>query len=378
MCKVLRIAIFTETFLPKVDGIVNTLCHYLEHLATRDHQVLLFAPSGGPQHYNGAQVAYYRGFSCPLYPELKLVPPFAGVGRPLKAFQPDIVHSVNPVSIGLAGMLLARSMDVPLVVSYHTDIPGYTKRWQLGVLERPLWSAFRWVYNQSDMTLCPSNWTLAELQKQGFRNLRLWTRGVDTERFHPGRYSPEWRERLGKGDTTAPLLLYVGRLSPEKRVEWLRPLLEAFPRARLAIVGDGPARPKLQDLFAGTRTVFTGYLRGIDLARAYASADVFLFPSANETLGNVVLEAMASGLPVVAADAGGQLDLIVEGESGLLFDSSNQVDFLRVVSRVLSDIALARRLGRKAREYALTRSWARLLDELLHDFRLLIERKVPV
>jgi glycosyltransferase involved in cell wall biosynthesis len=371
-----RIVLFTETFLPKVDGVAKTLCRLLEHLAIRGHKCLLFAPTGGPTHYAKTRVVGLSGHPFPLYPELRLVPPYVDVSRHLDAFRPDLVHLVNPVSLGLAGLQQARRLDIPVVASYHTDIPGFAEQWGLGILSEPLWTYLRWVHNQMDLNLCPSHATQAELKVRGFQRLKVWGRGVDTNRFHPCHRTHSWREQLSGGHPDAPLLLLVSRLVPEKRIEWLRPLLTAIPRARLAIVGDGPARPSLERHFAGTPTVFTGYLYGDDLARAYAAADVFVFPAANETFGNVVLGAMASGLPIVAARAGGPLDLVIEGKTGFLVDPTRPEAFADAVRRTVSDSDYARRLGTAGRACAQARTWSATLDGLLDDYALLIDRSL--
>ncbi|MCX7841324.1 MAG: glycosyltransferase family 1 protein, partial [Anaerolineae bacterium] len=303
----LRIALFTETFLPKVDGVVNTLCHLLDYFAECGYASLLFAPEGAPARYAQTNIVTWKGIRFPLYPELQIVPPLVDPLPQLSEFQPDLVHLVNPVSLGLAGLRAARHLRVPVVASYQTDIPGFARRWGLGLFAEPLLWYLRWLHNQCDLNLTPSRFTQCELIAVGYQRVKVWKRGVDTAHYRPDRRSSEWRWRLSGGHPAAPLLLYVGRLAPEKRVEWLWSVLHALPQARLAIVGDGPLRPSLEKLFAGTPTVFTGYLRGDDLANAYAAADVFVFPSPNETLGNVVLEAMASGLPVVAPRSGGLL-----------------------------------------------------------------------
>jgi len=361
----MRIALFSETFLPKVDGIAATLCRLLEHLARRGVESVLFAPEGGPARYASTPVIGLPGWSFPLYPELTLVPPYADVGATLADFQPDVVHVLNPVSLGVAGLWHGRSLGRPVVASYHTDLPGFAERWGLGLLSGTLWACQRRVYRAADLTLAPSTATRGQLEEHGIEPVQLWGRGVDTERFNPRWRSREARQRLGDGDPEAPLLLYVGRLSPEKRVEWLRPVIDALPGARLAIVGDGPSRPALEELFVATPTVFTGYLSGDALAAAYASADVFLFPAANETFGNVVLEAMASGLPVIAPRAGGVLDLVSDGESGLLFAPEDPGALSMAARWLLEDRGFARRLGKRARLDARKRTWSACLDGLL-------------
>jgi len=369
-----RIAIFTETFLPKLDGVVNTLCQLLEHLAIRGHQSLMFAPEGAPPQYASTPIITLPAFPFPLYQELHMVWPVVSVESQLAAWRPDLVHLVNPVSLGLVGLRDARALGVPVVASYHTDIPGYAERYGLGLLREPLWTYFRWIHNQADLNLCPSRFTYNELRERGFENLSIWGRGVDTVRFHPRHRREDWRLRLSGGHPEAPLLLYVGRLAAEKRVDWLRPLLDVLPGVRLAIVGDGPLRPYLEERFAGTPTVFTGYLRGEDLARAYASADIFVFPSANETFGNVVLEAMASGLPVVAPRSGGLLDHVTDGENGLLFDKEDISAMIAAVRTLISNPVLTARIAAAARRYAEHQRWEVVMDVLLAHYEALIQK----
>jgi len=373
----MRIAFFTETFLPKIDGVVNTLCHLLDYLAGRGHASLLFAPEGGPGRYAQTPVIGLPGVSLPIYPELKIVLPHIDVSRHLTAFRPDLIHIINPVSLGLAGLNQAQHLHVPVVASYHTDIPGFAMRWGFGVLRDPFWTYFRWLHNQADLNLCPSTFTEAELISQGFERTKIWSRGVDIERFNPHHRSAEWRNRLTGGRPESPLLLCVSRLSLEKRLDWLRPALAALPQARLAIVGDGPARSDLERLFAATPTIFTGYLRGHDLACAYAAADVFVFPAANETFGNVALEAMASGVPVVAARSGGVLDHVLDRQTGLLFDPESQADLAAAVAKLITNPWLARSLGKAARQYAENKNWAAVFDKLLDDYAALVYKRAP-
>jgi len=365
----MRIALFTETFLPKTDGVVNTLCHLLDHLARRGHTSLLFAPAGAPPCYAQTPVIGLTAVPFPLYPEMKLVPPTVDVSDRLRAFGPDLIHVFNPVSLGVAGLRHARQLGVPVAASYQTDLPGYAARWGLGLFSDLLWGYLRWIHDQADLNFCPSRFTLQELAGRGFRNLRIWGRGVDTERFHPRFAHAEWRTRLTDGHPEAPLIVTVGRLSPEKRIAMLRPLFTALPQARLAIVGDGPARWMLEGQFAGTPTVFTGYLRGADLAAAYASADIFVLTGANETFGNVVLEAMASGLPVVAPSTGGQVDHVKDGQNGLIYAAEAGEALIEAVTRLVGHPFLARNLGKAGRAYAEQQRWDHILDGLLNDWR---------
>ncbi len=364
----MRVALFTETFLPKIDGVVNTLCHLLHHLEARGHPSILFAPAGGPARYAATEIVGIGSLPLPLYPELRMVNPLTDVRARLEAFQPDLIHVLNPFFLGVAGVRGARRTGVPLIASYHTDVPGYCRRYGFGFLAGPCWRYIRWLHNQAALNLCPSSVTLGELERQGVRNPRVWTRGVDTRRFSPEWRSREMREFLTGGNPAAPLLLYVGRVAPEKRVDWLADALEGAPGSRLAVVGGGPGLEKLRARLRGTPTVFAGYLRGAELAKAYASSDLFAFPSANETFGNVVLEACASGLPVVTPDSGGVLDIVRHEENGLLFEAESRPGFAAAVRRLVDDPDLARRLGRCGRESALSRSWSAVLDGLMEDY----------
>jgi phosphatidylinositol alpha 1,6-mannosyltransferase len=373
MVGLMRIAFFAESFLPKWDGVTNTLCYLLEHLATRGHTSLMFAPQDAPARYAETRIVGLAGFSFPLYPELKLAYPFVDVQQQLIDFKPDLVHLVNPALMGWVGLRQTRPLDVPIVASYHTDIPGYASLYGWGMLMNPIWSYFRWLHNKADLNLCPSHFTRAQLESRGFERVKVWGRGVDTARFNPRYRSADWRRRLCEGEPESPLLLYVGRLALEKRVDWLRPLLDALPNVRLAIVGDGPLRDELEQTFAGTRTVFTGYLQGENLSRAYASADLFVFPSANETFGNVVLEAMASGLPVLAPHSGGPVDHVFDAKNGFLFDPKDIEDMITWARRLVSNPTHMRQLGVKACVYAESQSWERVLDGLLEKYASLLD-----
>ena len=316
----MRIALFTETFLPKIDGIVTRLKYTVEHLQRQGHQVMVYCPEGGLKEYRGAQIYGVKGSPMPLYPELKMAFPRPSVGKSLELFKPDLVHVVNPAILGLGGIYYAKKLEIPLVASYHTHLPKYLEHYGLGVLEPVLWELLKAAHNQALLNLCTSTAMVKELDEHGIERTDLWQRGVDTELFRPELANAEMRDRLSEGNPEAPLLLYIGRLSAEKEIDRINPVLASIPGARLALVGNGPHREELEAHFAGTPTNFVGYLEGEELASAYASADAFIFPSRTETLGLVLLEAMAAGCPVIAANAGGIPDIVTDGENGFLFD----------------------------------------------------------
>ena len=320
----MRIALFTETFLPKVDGIVTRLRHTVDHLQRLGDEVLIFSPDGGLTEHKGAKIYGVSGFPLPMYPELKLALPRPAIGEELSRFDPDIIHVVNPAILGLAGLFYGKTLNIPIVASYHTHLPEYLQHYGLGALEGLLWELLKAGHNQAELNLCTSTVMVQTLTEHGIERVDLWQRGVDTETFQPDLASLEMRNRLSQGHPEDPLLLYVGRLGAEKEIDRIKPILEAIPNARLALVGDGPNRQTLEKYFAETRTHFVGYLGGQELAAAFASADAFVFPSRTETLGLVLLEAMAAGCPVVAARSGGIPDIVEDGVNGYLFDPTDE------------------------------------------------------
>ncbi|APB33473.1 group 1 glycosyl transferase [Gloeomargarita lithophora Alchichica-D10] len=365
----MRIALFTETFLPKIDGIVTRLSHTIRWLGQMGDEVLVFAPAGAPAEYCGAKVVGVTGMPLPMYPELKLAWPHWGIGQKLREFQPHVVHVVNPAVLGVGGVLFSKWYKLPLVASYHTHLPRYLQHYGLGALEGLLWALLRAGHNQAQLNLCTSTAMIQELHSNGIERLALWQRGVDTELFHPGQYQPETRSHLTQGHPEAPLFLYVGRLSAEKEIERLRPLLTVIPSAHLALVGDGPHREQLQQYFSGTNTHFIGYLQGAALAQAFAVADVFVFPSCTETLGLVLLEAMATGCPVVAARRGGITDVVQDGVHGFLYEPEREMGLVEAVQQVLASPTQRHRLQVSARQEAERWGWDRATAQLRQYYR---------
>ncbi len=371
----MKIAFFTETFLPKVDGIVTRLTKTVQQLVVAGDEVLIFCPEGAPDAYMGARVVGVPAMPLPLYPELKLALPRPAVSEALDRFGPDLVHVVNPAVLGLGGIWLARSRGLPLVASYHTHLPKYLEHYGMGMLEPLLWELLKAAHNQAQLNLCTSSAMVEELAARGIQHTALWQRGVDTDLFRPELASGAMRERLHGGhDDTGHLLLYIGRLSAEKQIERIRPVLEAMPQARLALVGDGPHRQQLERHFDGTATTFVGYLAGQELASAYASGDAFLFPSSTETLGLVLLEAMAAGCPVVGANRGGIPDIVSDGVNGCLYDPDQPASLTTAVQRLLGDPAARRQLRLAAREEAERWGWAGATAQLQGYYRQVLEQ----
>jgi len=276
------------------------------------------------------------------------------------------------VVLGLWGTAIAKQRNLPLLSSYHTDITQYAAALRLPFLTQPSRIFLRDVHNQAHVNLCTSQPMVNSARGLGIERVRLWPKAVDTELYQPRRRSPAMRERLSGGHPEDPLMVYVGRLSAEKRLDWLYAPVTTLPRVRLALVGAGPAEATLRARFAGTRTVFTGYMSGPELAAAYASADVFAFPSDTETLGFVAMEAMASGVPVVGARAGGIPDVIEDGHTGLMFTPGDLGDFTAKLDALLSDPARRRRMGAEARADMERFGWRAATGTLLDFYRMAI------
>jgi glycosyltransferase involved in cell wall biosynthesis len=356
----LRIAFFTETFLPATDGVVTRLRYTLEELARVGDHMFVVAPrypDGGPASYAGAPIYRVPGVPFPPYPRIKLSTAHPGVGRALGRFGPDLIHAVNPFILGPSGIYYARRLKIPLVASYHTNVAAYARYYNLNFLSDVARWWTRQLHNRAEINLCTSESTMHYLLKEGIKRVRLWPQGVDALRFRPDKASEKWRERLSGGRPQGRLLLYVGRLAPEKGIERLKAILTEVPGTQLAIIGDGPARKDLERAFAGTRTIFTGVLQGEDLAAAYASADAFLFPSTTDTLGLAMIEALASGLPIVAARSGASHEIVIEGENGLLYEADSAPSLVAAVRRLFSEDGLREALARAARTTAEERDW---------------------
>ena len=379
----MRVAIITETFLPKVDGIVKVACLLLDHLAKRGIETLVIAPRyGDSPHYKNAPVRSLPSLAFPLYPEARLGFATLSLYRDLAAFQPDVAHLFHPVMTGIPTMMMLKWMDAPTVTSFHLDYARLAPQFRVGALDLGFASPLideltKSVFNWSDYSLAPSKIVQRRMRRLGVERVGLWRRGVDADIFNPRFRSQAMRAEMTAGNLDDIVLLYVGRLSDEKRIEHIRPALEGLPKTRLVLVGDGPARARLERVFAGLPVHFMGYLRGRRLSQAYASADIFVFPSRLETFGLVVIEAMASGLPVAAARVGGVGDMVREGVNGYSYESGDVASLLESLRLIASNRENMRWMGRQARAYAEGQSWEAIMDEVIEVYAGLIRERRP-
>jgi len=362
----LRIAIVTETYPPEVNGVAMTIGRIVRGLLDRGHALQVVRPrqqrEEQPKSHDGYEEILVRGVPIPCYDMLKLgIASAATLRARWTARRPDVVHIVTEGPLGWVALHAARSLGVPVSTDFHTNFHSYSEHYGAGWLRRPIVGYLRRFHNRVRCTMVPTTGLRDELERLGFRNLEVVARGVDTQLFDPARRSVALRRQWGAA-ADDPVVLYVGRLAPEKNLSLLFDAYEAMrvrgPRARLVIVGDGPSRAALQRVsvpahFAGVRT-------GEDLATYFASADVFLFPSLTETYGNVTVEAMASGLAVVAYDYAAAAAHIRHERNGIAVPLADSAEFARLAAALACDRARIARLGMQARATARQLDWNRV------------------
>ena len=357
----------SESFLPTVNGVTTSVVRVLEHLAARGHEATVIVPAAGsPREYAGFRVNQVPALA---YRQFPVGLPNSQVSGLIAAFRPDVLHVASPFLLGAQAIAAANRLGVPSVAIYQTDVSGYAKRNRLAAASTFAWRLVRWIHEGADLTLAPSTTALADLRAAGVPRLDRWGRGVDLDRYHPsrrsGRGAVELRTRLApRGET---LVGYVGRVAPEKSLERLAEL-RGIPGMRLVVAGDGPGMPQLARALDGMPVTFLGALGGDDLANAYAALDVFVHTGTEETFGQTLQEAHASGLPVVAPRAGGPIDLVDHGVDGLLYDPASRSDLRAAVAGLLVAPELRARMGEAGRRRVLGRSWAAVCDELLEFY----------
>ncbi|SON60687.1 GDP-mannose-dependent alpha-mannosyltransferase [Mycobacterium simulans] len=363
----MRVAIVAESFLPNVNGVSNSVIRVLEHLRRAGHEALVIAPDAPPGEpradrlHDGVRVHRAPSRMFPKVTTLPLGVPTPRILRVLHGFDPDVVHLASPALLGYGGLRAARRLRVPTVAVFQTDVPGFAASYGIPMTARAAWVWFRHLHGLADRTLAPSTATMEVLAAQRIPRVYRWARGVDLLRFAPSARDDALRRQWSPDGK--PIVGFVGRLAPEKHVDRLA-ALAAGGAVRLVIIGDGVDRIKLQS--AMPTALFTGALYGDKLAAAYASMDVFVHPGEHETFCQVVQEALASGLPVIAPDAGGPRDLITPRRTGLLLP----VDEFeaRLPAAVAHLIHERNRYAPEARRSVLGRSWPVICDELLGHY----------
>jgi phosphatidylinositol alpha 1,6-mannosyltransferase len=371
MKRPLRVVVVTESFLPQVNGVTNSVLRILEHLRAEGHQALVIAPesSGG--------ITEYAGFRVKRVPSLEmkgLLP----VGFPQKTieplidgFNPDVIHLASPFFLGNYASRVAERLDIPTLSVYQTDIAGFARHYGLTVAHDSLKRWVAKIHKRTTRTLAPSNWSCEDLKSTGVPNVHLWPRGVDSQKFSPEKRDINLRCELLGDRPDRKLVGYVGRLANEKRIDDLA-TLDARDDIQLVIVGEGPARSRLERVLKNAR--FVGYQSGEDLARYYASLDIFVHTGKHETFCQSVQEALASGIPVIAPNFGGPTDLVKHGWTGYLIDTENTYSLNHAVNQILQ-LAEPALMGARARESVIERTWLSVNNQLISHYTDLIAVK---
>lgn len=366
----LQIALVTETYLPEVNGVAITIGRMVHGLRQRGHRIHLVRPRQHKQDV-AAEEADYRetlvaGMPIPGYPELKSGLPAKGVLTRLWTQQrPDIVHIATEGPLGWSALSAARKLGIPVSTDFHTNFHSYTAHYGVGLLKRPIAAYLRHFHNKAACTLVPTISLQQQLEFEGYKNVFVVSRGVDSELFHPSRRSEELRATWHATDET-PVVMLVSRIAPEKN---LHVVIQAFeqmrmvnPLARLVMVGDGPARAELEKQHP--HVIFAGMQTGEPLAQHYASGDIFLYPSLTETYGNVTVEAMASGLATVAYDYAAARQHIRHDVNGLLVPFADSDAFITQARGLISDMDRVQRLRLAARETVEALTWEHIMGEM--------------
>ena len=369
-----RVALVTETYPPEVNGVAATVSRVVDGLLGRGHSLQLVRPRQGlldaASLRPGLSEHLVRGMPIPRYPQLRMgLPARRALLRAWTEHRPDLVHICTEGPLGWSALRAAEQLQLPVVSDFRTNFHAYCQHYGLGWLNDPITAYLRHFHNRTACTMVPTEGVRGDLEASGFQRLRVVSRGVDTQLFDPARRSDVLRRAWGANGRDT-VVLCVGRLAAEKNLGTLltayRAMCQVEPGARLVLVGDGPQRAELQRLCPQAH--FAGVRRGDDLAAHYASADVFLFPSMTETFGNVVPEAMASGLPVVAYDHAAAGHLIRHGVNGLLARFDDQAEYCRIARKAIADREGLRALGAQARKDVLQLDWARIIEAIESEY----------
>lgn len=369
----MRVAIIAESFLPQINGVTNSVCRVVEQLTDRGHDVLVVGPDSDVGEYAGATVVGVRSVTLPGNDD-SLIGLSTGrqVATILRDFAPDVVHLASPAWLGKAGISAAARLGIPSVAVFQTDLAGFARNYRIWRIigDDVIWAWLRRIHAQADRTLVPSTPTMRQLADRGFPRLALWARGIDLVRFHPAHRDDELRRTLAPNGET--IVGYVGRLAPEKHVATLAALRDLTGVA-LVVVGSGPSEPELRALLPNA--TFLGFRTGEALSRVYASLDVFVHTGPSETFCQSVQEALASGVPVVAPDSGGPVDLVTPGVTGHLVAPADRPAWATAVQSLVDEPQRRQRMARAARVSVQGRSWHAMCDELLGHYAAAIARR---
>ena len=369
----MRILIVTETFYPATDGICTRLANFVVHFSQAGHEVLVISPDLGIDNYKGIPVIGLDTIKFPFYGSRPWGIPNRQVRKIMEDFNPDIVHAVNPFSIATSGVHYANKLGFPLLTSYHTHVPDYLDYYNMSLLKPVVWEYIRFWHKQADYNITVSQSLLNELESHDIETHAVLPRGLDLEGRHPKFFDQDLYNELTFNLENQKLLIFVGRLASEKGLRQLKAIFKHRTDICLAFVGDGPEREELEAYFAGTKTSFVGFKHGLELSKAFATADGFIFPSTSETFGLAISEAMASGVPVFAAESLPTLEQIKPMETGIVFESNNEDSLIKALSHIDNPL-LMQNMKLSARRDVENYTWANASRTLLDFYHKAIEK----
>jgi phosphatidylinositol alpha 1,6-mannosyltransferase len=371
----MRVAVVTESFLPNINGVTNSVLRVLEHLSASGDQALVIAPASEnmPTEYAGHPIK-----AAPVIPTQNFLPTGMPMGLPQKriqhlldGFSPDVIHLASPFALGAYANKMAKKLNIPTVSIYQTDMGGFAKQYGFGIAQSSLQKILYKIHSQTDRTLAPSTSACLDLHLAGVPEVYLWRRGVNTELFNPSKRSATLRNTWKNGDQSKIIVGFVGRLAQEKRVSDLK-ALQSNPNIQLVIVGDGPHRHKLEQQLPGA--LFLGFKNGEELAQIYASFDLFIHPGPNETFCQAVQEALASGIPSIVPRTGGPADLVAHGRTGYVIDIFDAAQLNQIVN-LHHERTDRKQMRIAARDSVSMRTWNRINNELKAHYQDVINQK---
>ncbi|RIW28003.1 glycosyltransferase family 1 protein [Bacillus salacetis] len=375
----MRIAIFSDTFYPQVNGVARTLKKLTDHMENSGVEFELFVPDLGREARSYPNVHQFASLPFFFYPECRTaIANPRKIEKRLRQFDPDLIHIATPLTMGLYGLHAAKRLGIPITASYHTHFDKYLEYYKMSWASPLLWKYMKWLHADCEKIFVPSSETMGHLLQHGFRNLSIWSRGVDCSFYTPAKRTQTVRDRYNI--TQKYIILFAGRLAPEKDLETLLSIIkEMSPHVKnkihWLIAGDGPCFPEIEKRLENENVTLTGYLESQDLSKIYAASDLFVFPSPTETFGNVVLEAGASGLPSIVADQGGVTNIVEHNYNGIVCPAHSPIHFIQAVETLINNGPKRERYSLNSRVYAREQSWERIFDGLLSEYSEVIDSR---